>query len=504
VKKWVALLTGCALLVAGTAFADTAKIRSVGASRYVEGEVLVVLQGPDRTLAAQNASSFRSALTRQADTLASSVGAKTVGTYAAVAAASGRNIVFLRSSARTTEQLLADLRANPAVLGAQPNYGAKALKTPDDPSYNQQWGLPKINAPTAWDTVTGPLAGADPVYVAVIDTGIDYNHPDLAGNMGRDKENLYGKRFYDRGSVSTDPMDVDSHGSHVAGIIGAVGNNTTGVCGVNWAVKLLAVNVFSVTDTGDVTAWNSDTITAINYILDQKTRGLNIRVANMSLGGWQTPPAGADAYGTAIQAMSDAGILVAIAAGNEYQDIDNPGGPGSDPGDPTADYRGQRPYPACYRFSNTLTVGATDSADGKSVFSNYSLNWVDLAAPGTDIFSTVPVSKGSYDNMSGTSMATPFVAGASALLMAAQPTLSTTAIRTMILDTGNTVGSTFWKNGRLDVAHSMASTPPISPTVTAAPTRVPSGGGGGGCTGLGFVPLAVLALVPLTVLRRRG
>ena len=289
-KKWVAWLTVCSLLVAGTAFAETVRIRSVGASRYVEGEVLVVLQGPDRTLAAQNASSFRSALTRQADALAASVEAKTVGTYAAVAAASGRNIVFLRSSTRTTEQLLADLKANPAVLGAQPNYGAKPFKTPNDPSYGQQWGLPKINAPTAWDTVTGPLAGADPVYVAVIDTGIDYNHPDLAGNMGRDKDNLYGKRFYDGGSVSTDPMDIAEHGTHVAGIIGAVGNNGTGVCGVNWAVKLLAVNVFSVSAAGDVTAWNSDTIAGINYILDQKARGLNVRVANMSLGGWRTPP----------------------------------------------------------------------------------------------------------------------------------------------------------------------------------------------------------------------
>ncbi|WP_198004020.1 S8 family peptidase [Aminomonas paucivorans] len=494
----------CALLMAGTAFAEATRIRAVGASRYVEGEALVVLQGPDRTLAAQNVSSFRSALTRQADTLAASVGAKTAATYAAVAVASGRNIVFLRSSTRTTEQLLADLKANPAVLGAQPNYLARAFKTPNDPSYSQQWGLPKINAPTAWDTVTGPLAGADPVYVAVIDTGIDYNHPDLAGNMGRDKDNLYGKRFYNNGTVGTDPMDVDDHGSHVAGIIGAVGNNDTGVCGVNWAVKLLAVNVFSEFGPGDYRAYNTDTIAGIDYILAQKARGLNVRVANMSLGGWNTPPVGVDAYGTAIQAMSDAGILVAIAAGNEYQNIDSPGGPGSDPSDPTADYRGQRPYPACYRYTNTLTVGATDSGDVKSVFSNYSPNWVDLAAPGTGIYSTLPVSKGSYGNMSGTSMATPFVAGASALLMAAQPTRSTTEIRTMILTSGNTVGGTFWKNGRLDVANSMGATPP-TPTGagTATPTRAPSGGGGGGCSGLGFAPLAVLILLPLLALKRR-
>ena len=149
-------------------------------------------------------------------------------------------------------------------------------------------------------------------------------------------------------------------------------------------------------------------------MLAQKKRGLNIRVVNISIGDWEEPIKDQEKhpYGAAIKALSDAGVLVVIAAGNDYQDIDNPGGPGSDPDHPETDYKGQLPYPACFRFANTITVAAIASDGTRSDFSNYSPDYVHLAAPGSAILSTLPGKK--YASWNGTSMATPYVAGAAA------------------------------------------------------------------------------------------
>ncbi|MGI6782879.1 MAG: S8 family serine peptidase [Aminivibrio sp.] len=417
----------CMLLFSGTAFADTAlpEIYSCDGAPvsgdYVEGEALVLLETPTAAVFAKGLA-LETALRSSGQAAAMSVGARAVRTYGAVASAAGKNIVHMKAEGKTTEQLLAALSGMPGVIGASPNYRVRISKTPNDPSYNKLWGMEKINAPAAWDKKTGSKA----IVVAVVDTGIDYSHVDLADNVVTDFE---GKQGFNAFEDDNNPMDRNGHGTHVAGIIGAKGNNDIGVAGVNWEVGLLGVKVLG--DKG----WGSDdgVIAGLNYVLEQKNKGLNIRVVNMSLGGWERPvlnPA-SDPYGNVIKAMSDAGIILVLAAGNEFQDLDNPGGPGSDKYNPANDYRGLLPYPASFRFANTITVASMDEDEGRSDFSNYSPNYVHLAAPGGGVFSTVPDKKYAFD--SGTSMAAPHVAGAAALIASKHRDETATQIKARII-----------------------------------------------------------------------
>lgn len=414
-------------LFSGAAFADTTlpEIYSYDGAPvrgdYVEGEALVLLEAPASAVFARGLA-LETALQSSGQAAARSVGARAVRIYAAVASAAGKNIVHMKAEGKTTEQLLAALSGMPGVIGASPNYRVRAMVEPDDEHFGQLWGMKKINAPAAWDISTGGKA----IVVAVVDTGIDYSHEDLADNVVTDFE---GKQGFNAFEDDNNPMDRNGHGTHVAGIIGAKGNNSIGVAGVNWAVGLLGVKVLG--DDG----WGSDAgvIAGLNYVLEQKNKGLNVRVVNMSLGGWEKPvinPA-SDPYGSVIRAMSDAGIILVLAAGNEFQDIDNPGGPGSDRLNPANNYRGLLPYPASFRFANTITVASIDEDGARSDFSNYSPNFVHLAAPGGNVFSTLPEDEYAFD--SGTSMAAPHVAGAAALIAAAHPTETATQIKARIL-----------------------------------------------------------------------
>lgn len=415
-KHRVAALVLALFVCAGSAFAENA-----ARGEYVEGEALVLLENAAAG-AGRGSMAFESAVAASANSVASSVGALVARTYGALADEDGRFIVHLRAEGKSTAELLASLEKIPGVVGAAPNRLRRALKTPNDPRYGELWGMEKIGAPDAWETSTG----SSEVFVAVIDTGIDYEHPDLADNMGRDKDGNVGWDFVGKHNR---PMDTDGHGTHVAGSIGAAGNNGVGVTGVNWDVGLLALQVFG----KDGKTADSVSIEAMNYVLAQKRRGLNIRVVNISIGDWEEPIKDQEKnpYGAAIKALSDAGVLVVIAAGNEYQDIDNPGGPGSDPDHPKTDYRKQLPYPACFRFANTITVAAIASDGTRSDFSNYSPDYVHLAAPGSAILSTLPGKK--YASWNGTSMATPYVAGAAALLAAAYPDESAGQIKARLL-----------------------------------------------------------------------
>lgn len=418
----------CSLfLFSGTAFADTVlqEIYSYDGAPvpgdYVEGEVLVLLEAPAAAVFARGLA-LETALQSSGQAAARSVGARAVRTYGAIASAAGKNIVHMKAEGKTTGELLAALSGMPGVIGASPNHRVRIVKTPNDPSYNKLWGMKKINAPAAWDKKTGSKG----IVVAVVDTGIDYNHEDLKDNVVKDKD---GEQGFNAIYNDRDPMDRNGHGTHVAGIIGAKGNNDIGVAGVNWEVGLLGVKVLG--DEG----WGSDAgvIAGLNYVLEQKYKGLNIRVVNMSLGGWEKPvlnPA-SDPYGSVIKAMSDSGIILVLAAGNEFQDTDNPGGPGSDIYNPANDYRGLLPYPASFRFANTITVASMDEDRGRSDFSNYSPNYVHIAAPGGNVFSTLP--EGKYASDSGTSMAAPHVAGAAALIAAAYPAETATQIKARIL-----------------------------------------------------------------------
>ncbi|EFC90562.1 peptidase S8 and S53 subtilisin kexin sedolisin [Dethiosulfovibrio peptidovorans DSM 11002] len=400
---------------------------SLSGRNYVEGEALVVLNGPVG-LSTSDSSAFRAKLFSQAEALGASVGAESIRVFSSIALESGRNVVYVKTEGKTTEELIAELQGLPQVIGACPNYIFKISdKNPSDPYYvsGDMWGMARIGAPAAWDLSTG----SDGVCVAVIDSGVDLDHSDLVGNLVKDLDGRWG---YD--SVDDDyvPDDGNGHGTHVAGTIGAVGSNDIGVVGVNWNVGLLAVRVLN--DKGSGTG--DQIVAGLNYVVAQKHRGLNIRVANMSLGGWGYPICNpeSDPYALTFKAISDAGIVLVVAAGNEAQDIDSPTGYWDEDefgNDVWVDLTGQRPYPACFQFDNMITVGAIDESGWMPSFSNHSPNYVHIAAPGVSIISTV--SNDSYVSYRGTSMASPHVAGAAALLAAYDGGLSAGDIKARIL-----------------------------------------------------------------------
>ncbi|MGD8237637.1 MAG: S8 family serine peptidase, partial [Armatimonadota bacterium] len=288
------------------------------------------------------------------------------------------------------------LRRNPHVVYAEPNHIVRAVADellPNDPHYSQLWGMEKIRAPEAWNIGTGGS-----VVVAVIDSGVDYNHVDLAANMWTNPGETLGNGIDDDGNGhiddehgwdfandDNDPMDVDGHGTHVSGTIGAVGNNATGVVGVNWTVEIMALK-FIESETGSV----ADAIACIQYAI---TKGAD--VMSNSWGGDRSSQALYDA----IEDAGDAGVLFVAAAGNDSLDIDASGF-----------------YPAGFDLDNIISVAASDQSDGLAGFSSYGETAVDLAAPGVTIYSTVP--SDGYGNSNGTSMATPHVAGAAALIQA--------------------------------------------------------------------------------------
>jgi subtilisin family serine protease len=275
------------------------------------------------------------------------------------------------------------------------NSGDRLGCYPQDPSLKRLWGMENINAPQAWC-----YAKTSDVVVAVIDSGIDFGHPDLQANMlinpRRGKlikglaDDFHGANFVDlkAGLPTGDVMDGSGHGTHVAGTIGAVGNNKTGIVGVNWRVKMMAVKVFD--NKGKIAKGRSLALAdALAY-----ARKAKAKVINMSLG----MNARAKVLGEQITECEKERILVVCSAGNKNTNNDV-----------------KPQFPAAFPNSNILAVAAIDSNDKLARFSNFGRKTVHLAAPGKDIFSTVPVSRGSFARKSGTSMATPHVSGAAAL-----------------------------------------------------------------------------------------
>src|SRR5262245_14902904 len=344
-------------------------------------------------------------------------------------------------------------RANPFVEYAEPNYILHVETTPNDPKYadGTLWDMNKIAMPAAWDVSTGH----PDVLVAVIDTGADYNHPDLAANIWTNAAEAAGTagvdddgngfvddiHGYDIVNHDGDPMDDHSHGTHVAGTIGAVGNNGVGVVGVNWSVRIMPVKTFNASGNGTT----ADTIAGLNYAVQ-----MGARVSNHSYGDNVFSQAHLDA----ITAAGQAGHLVVAAAGN-----------GNFFGFPinndTTPF-----YPASYKPNpdNVISVAATDSTDKFASFSNYGATSVDLAAPGVNIYSTVP---GGYGTKSGTSMAAPHVTGAAALIWAADPSLTMTQVRQRILSGTDSIQALnpnrpTVTNGRLNVFKAMPQAPRLS------------------------------------------
>src|SRR2546425_1067238 len=321
-------------------------------------------------------------------------------------------------------------RRRPDVLYAEPNWIVDAQVVPSDPSFSSLWGLNNtgqsggipdadIDAPEAGGITTG---GSD-VVVAVIDTGIDYTHPDLAANMFRNELDCNSNGIDDEGNGLVDvcfgidtanndstPMDDANpgHGSHVAGTIGAVGNNAVGVVGVNWTVRLMACKFLSATGSGST----ADAIDCLEYVKLMKDRGVNIVATSNSWGGGGFSQALFDA----IEAHLHRGILFIAAAGNA-----NPGS-----NNDTKPF-----YPAAYYLPNVISVAATTRTDALASFSNFGRRTVHLGAPGQEILSTTPGN--TYSSLSGTSMATPHVTGVAALLKAQDPARDWRALKIVIL-----------------------------------------------------------------------
>lgn len=364
------------------------------------------------------------------------------------------------------DHLIKKLAANPAVEVAEPDYPVKALATPDDPSFGELWGLHNtgqsggtagadIKAVDAWDISTG----SHDIIIGVIDTGMDYNHPDLIDNRWVNPGSLPGSTYgYSTLNAEQDPMDSDSHGTHVAGTIGASGNNGTGVVGVNWNVTLLPCQFLG--PTGGSTA---GAIECINYFTDLKlNHGVDIKATNNSWGGGGF----SETLRAAIQSGGDAGILFIAAAGNDGVDADS-----------------TPMYPAAYDLDVIVSVASTDRNDNLSVFtsgaSNYGLTSVDLGAPGSAILSTIP--GGGYASYSGTSMASPHVAGAAALLWSVNPDITPAEMKTILMDSGDSLAALEGKTvsgKRVNLVNAMVEadpTPSFKLTLTPRTQQITAG-----------------------------
>jgi subtilisin family serine protease len=336
---------------------------------------------------------------------------------------------------------------------AEPDLAFSIEATPNDPSYSRLWGLNNtgqnsgrsdsdIDAPEAWAFSTGSNA----LVTAVIDTGVQHAHPDLAANMWKNPGETAGDGVdnddngyvddvfgYDFVNNDGDPNDDHGHGTHVAGTVAAVGDNNVGVAGVNWAGKVMALKFLSAAGWGE----SSDAIRAINYATMMKSQyGVNVRVTNNSWGG--------DAYSVemedAIRRNAEAGILFVAAAGNG----------GDDHVGDDNDALGH--YPSNYNLPNVVAVAATDRNDARAGFSNYGAATVHLAAPGVSIFSTYPNSTG-YGELSGTSMASPHVAGAASLAFSYNPGATMAEVKDALLSGTDPVSAMSGKSvsgGRLN------------------------------------------------------
>lgn len=310
------------------------------------------------------------------------------------------------------------------VVAAQPNFFYHLVAIPNDPGFTDpaMYGLTKISAPQAWDIETGGSS----VVVANIDTGMRYTHEDLASNMWTNPGEINNNGIDDDGNGfvddyygydfrynDPDPLDQHGHGTHTGGTIGAAGNNMLGVVGVNWNVRIMAIKIYSPAATDTTSAM---LINAYNYVRLMKERGVNIVATNNSYGGCDEACGYDQATKDAIDALGDAGVLNVFAAGNSGVNVDI-----------------TPEYPGSYNSPSIITVGASNTSDDR-VF-NYGVVNVDLAAPGVGIRSTTYNSDSSYGNKSGTSMATPHVTGAAALLAAHYPTMSAASIKATLMNT---------------------------------------------------------------------
>ncbi|MEK6409310.1 MAG: S8 family peptidase [Acidobacteriota bacterium] len=349
----------------------------------------------------------------------------------------------------SVEEAVRRAKEDPRVEYAEPDYLVYATDTvPNDPYFTQMWGLssfgdpgqqtPNIDATQAWDMTTG----SDNVVAAVLDAGVDLQHEDLAANAwvnpleisgnGVDDDgngfadDINGWNFRDKNNQTFKSSSEDFHGTHVAGTIGAVGNNGKGVTGVAWHVKLMSLKFLGIQPDGKIGGSTSGAVRGINYAIGIRNHGVNVRVINASFGGGDPSQSLHDT----IAAANAAGILFVCAAGNESNNIEEV---------PT--------YPAAYSsdLSGAMSVAAVDQGGGLAYFSNTGHSSVSVAAPGVAIVSTLPHSQfapnGAYDRLQGTSMSSPCVAGIAVLLWSQDPSLTPKQVKQRIIATSEPLPS---------------------------------------------------------------
>lgn len=313
-----------------------------------------------------------------------------------------------------------------------PDYLAQSTVLPDDPDYgSEQDDLDLIGAPAAWDIATG----SEDVVVAVIDSGIDFTHPDLAPNRFINPREIPDNGLDDDGNGlvddisgwdffegDNDPSPENFHGTFMAGIIGAAGNNGIGLAGMTWQCQLLALR------TGDDKLPWSAIIQAMDYVTAMRENGTPVTVVNNSYGGPIDDPLAVAVLSDAVSRAMEAGLLLVVAAGNEG--LDNDSG--------TTAF-----YPSSLPHANILSVAATNNADELWGNSNFGEESVDLAAPGVGIYSTIPGDL--YGTANGTSNSTARVSGLAALLLALNPDLSYSQLRQVLIGSADTVSELIGK-----------------------------------------------------------
>ncbi|BBP46965.1 hypothetical protein THMIRHAS_23380 [Thiosulfatimonas sediminis] len=274
---------------------------------------------------------------------------------------------------------------------AEPDYAIAPTLQPNDSNYANQWHHQTVNSPQAWETTTGNHN----VLVGVCDTGFDVNHPDLAGNLRTDLA-------YNAQDGSNYIFDANGHGTGTAGTLGAVGNNSTGVAGINWDVDIIPIRI-AISDNNS-SAYISTMANCIEYAADQ-----GARIVNLSYGGIQY-----ETINAAAQYLRDRNGLLFMSAGNDGQEF--------------ADYPD---------FTSFVGVGATDQNNNRASFSSWG-NYVDVTAPGVSILTTYPNNR--YVNYSGTSFSAPLTAGVAALMVAANPTITPEQIEQGLFSTATDIG----------------------------------------------------------------
>ncbi|MBQ7560638.1 MAG: S8 family serine peptidase [Synergistaceae bacterium] len=403
---------------------------SVFAGQFVKGDAIVVFKAPEGQVIKASGLKKDGHLFASVNTAVNSVGAAVKAAYETLSEIDGKIFVHVHSDSLTTEELINELKKRDDVISASPNKINRPLARPNDEFYGDLWALERMNCPAAWDITTG----SEDIYIAVMDSGV-CKHPDLLDNIATG----YGRDFGDNVDWANDSI---GHGTHVSGIIGAVGNNEIGVTGVNWKVKIIPIKATN----SEGYFPDSAVADTLNYLsgLLRDNPNMKIVALNMSYGGYSSyTPSEARMYDSMYSIFSAFDklnrCLLVAAGGNEAIAACKPA-PFDQPYyewhewlgfDGPEYYKGDYMYPASYTgLNNLIVVGAINSADKATDFTCWG-DWVHVAAPGQEILSTYDNTQ--YEFLDGTSMATPYVSGTIGLLAAKYPNATTSQIKAAVI-----------------------------------------------------------------------